>query len=212
MDRVRVVCVSDTHLAHEKGRLSVPEGDLLIHAGDGTYRGTPREIVLFNRWLAGLPHRRKVLVAGNHDLLFQKDPKAARELLSPSITYLEDAEAAIDGLRIYGSPWQPEYMDWAFNLPRGPALAATWARIPKGVDILVTHGPPRDILDRTGDGRNEGCDDLLDAVYRVAPKLHVFGHIHEAYGTLTKHGTTFVNASLCDYGYRPANAPVVLDL
>lgn len=207
---MRIVCVSDTHLAHEKRPIPIPDGDLLIHAGDGTLKGTAEELVRFDRWLAALPHRRKVLVAGNHDWLFQKDPAAARALLSPSITYLEDSEVTIDGLRIYGSPWQPEFCEWAFNLPRGPELAARWSRIPKGVDLLVTHGPPRDILDRCDDGRNEGCDDLLEAVYRVAPKIHVFGHIHEAYGTLTKHGTTFVNASVCDSTYRPANAPVVL--
>ena len=207
---MKIVCVSDTHLVHEKTRLGIPDGDLLIHAGDGTFKGTSKEIVTFNGWLASLPHRRKVLIAGNHDWLFEKRPEAARALLSPSITYLRDERVELDGLRLYGSPWQPEFAEWAFNLPRGPKLAEKWARIPEGIDILITHGPPRDILDRTSDGRNEGCDDLLKAVYRVKPRFHVFGHIHESYGTVTKHDTTFVNASLCDENYRAANAPIVL--
>jgi predicted phosphodiesterase len=209
---MKIVCVSDTHLVHEKAKLVVPDGDLLIHAGDGTFQGTAEEMGSFNRWFSALPHRRKVLVAGNHDWLFQKDPRAASALLSPSITYLEDSEITLDGLRIYGSPWQPEFCEWAFNLPRGEPLAAKWRSIPKGVDVLVTHGPPRDILDRCADGRNEGCDDLLEAVLRVAPKLHVFGHIHEAYGTVSKHGTTFVNASLCDENYRAAHPPIIVEL
>ena len=113
---------------------------------------------------------------------------------------------------MWGSPWQPWFYDWAFNLQRGPEIRAKWDRIPAGVDVLVTHGPPAGILDRVVDGRSVGCADLLDAVRRVRPLLHVFGHIHEAYGEVERDGTRFVNASTCTVRYAPVNAPVVVDL
>ncbi|MCU0866457.1 MAG: metallophosphoesterase, partial [Planctomycetes bacterium] len=127
-------------------------------------------------------------------------------------TYLEDSEVTVDGVRIWGSPWQPWFYDWAFNLERGPAIAAKWDRIPAGIDVLVTHGPPAGILDRTDQGDAVGCADLLAAVRRVRPKLHVFGHIHEAYGTLEQDGVRFVNASNCSVRYRPVQPPIVVDL
>jgi hypothetical protein len=126
--------------------------------------------------------------------------------------YLQDEAVEIEGLRIWGSPWQPEFLDWAFNLPRGAALREKWDRIPSGTDVLITHGPPQGVLDRVDEGRREGCADLLNAVARVRPRLHLFGHIHEGYGCLERDGTTFVNASICDRAYRPVNPPVVVDL
>src|SRR5690606_27797878 len=130
----------------------------------------------------------------------------------PGLTYLRDAGVEIDGVRFWGSPWQPEFFDWAFNLPRGEALAARWALVPEDTDVLITHGPPRGILDRTVTGTPVGCDDLRAALDRLAPRLHVFGHIHEAYGRVEGPRTTFVNASVCDVRYRAVNDPVVVDL
>src|SRR5512135_2235582 len=124
---MRVVCLSDTHNRHEA--LLVPDGDLLLHAGDATMRGTESEIAAFDEWLGSLPHRDKVVVAGNHDFLFQTEPAAARRLLRNAV-YLEDSGVTISGVTIWGSPWQPWFMDWAFNLPRGAPLKAVWDRIP----------------------------------------------------------------------------------
>lgn len=115
-------------------------------------------------------------------------------------------------VRIYGSPWQPEFCGWAFNLPRGPLLAAKWQAIPEDTDILITHGPPLDILDRNRGDERTGCADLAQHVKRVRPRLHVFGHIHDSYGTLVLDGTTFVNACACDYDYEPVNPPIVVEL
>jgi predicted phosphohydrolase len=209
---MRIVCMSDTHLAHLRERIDVPDGDLLIHAGDGTWKGTPREIDEFLGWLGSLPHPHKVLVAGNHDCLFEKRPADARARVPMSVRYLEDGSTVVGGLKIYGSPWQPEFLEWAFNLPRGPRLREKWDLIPTDTDILVTHGPPEGILDETPSGEPVGCRDLRRAVERVRPKLHVFGHIHHAYGTKVVGPTRFVNASVCDEAYRAANAPVVVDL
>ena len=206
---MRIVCISDTHGLHDG--LEVPDGDLLLHAGDATKHGSLEEVAAFNRFLGELPHPHKVVIAGNHDWAFQKEASLARDLITHA-TYLEDEEAVVEGLRIWGSPWQPWFYDWAFNLRRGPQLRAVWDRIPEGTDVLLTHGPPRGHGDRTTSGNEEGCSDLLDAVRRVRPRLHVFGHIHEGYGQ-TREGTTrCVNASVCTVAYRPTNPAIVVEL
>ena len=206
---MRFVCLSDTHLRH--AGLAVPAGDVLLHAGDLTASGTESEIAAAEGWLASLPHRFKVVIAGNHDFALERGPAQARKLL-PSVTYLQDEEVEIEGLRIWGSPWQPWFLDWAFNLERGADIKAKWDLIPSGIDVLLTHGPPRGILDRTASGDDAGCADLLAALARVRPRVHVFGHIHEGSGTQTCDGMRFVNASICDLGYRPVNPPRVFDL
>jgi hypothetical protein len=123
------------------------------------------------------------------------------------VTYLEDSGAVLDGVTFWGSPWQPAYNDWAFNLPRGPALAAKWARIPAGVDVLVTHSPPSGILDRGPVKARAGCDDLLRRVREARPCLHLFGHIHQDGGVWDDGGTCFANVTTweCERG------PTVLD-
>ena len=209
----RIVCISDTHLVHEKTDYPVPEGDILIHAGDATRRGNADEIGRFNEWFCELPHPNKVFVAGNHDFLFESNPALARSLLDPDIVYLEDHGTQLCGLRIWGSPWQPVFFNWAFNLSRGAPLRKKWALIPDDTDVLITHGPPHLIGDRTARGVNAGCVDLLDEVTnRIRPKAHVFGHIHEGYGRIDRDGLCFLNASSCDLRYRLVHPPLVLDL
>ncbi|MFO0983590.1 MAG: metallophosphatase domain-containing protein [Planctomycetota bacterium] len=206
---MRIVCLADTHSRHD--RVRVPAGDLLLHAGDLTKLGSASEITVFDQWLGTLPHRHKVIIAGNHDFLFEREPERARALIKNAI-YLEDRAITLDGLTIFGTPWQPEFFHWAFNLPRGEPLARKWAAIPDGVDVLMTHGPPHGIQDRVQDGELVGCADLRAALARVRPRLHVFGHIHEAYGQQLQDGTTFVNAAICDLGYAPVHAPIVITL
>ncbi|MCB9733701.1 MAG: metallophosphatase domain-containing protein [Deltaproteobacteria bacterium] len=207
---MRVVCISDTHLRH--GALTVPDGDVLVHAGDLLGHGLVDEVEEVDLWLAALPHRHKIVIAGNHDWCFEKAPAEAEAALR-SATYLRDAGVVIDGVRFWGSPWQPEFLAWAFNLPRGEPLAERWRLIPDDTDVLVTHGPPSGHGDRCFDGRRVGCEALLAAVRdRVRPRLHVFGHIHEGYGVTREGGTTFVNASACDLDYRPVQPPIVIDL
>lgn len=206
---LRLVLMSDTHGRH--GGLEVPAGDLLLHAGDLTPRGSVGQLREAARWLASLPHAHKVVIAGNHDFCLEEQPEEARRILEEEggVTYLCDEEVTLMGLRIWGSPWQPWFYDWAFNLARGAAIAERWALIPPGIDVLITHGPPEGILDRTAAGERAGCADLAEAIARVRPRLHVFGHIHEAYGRLTWDGTLYVNASTCDLGYRPLQPPVL---
>ena len=205
---MRIVCLSDTHDLHAE--IVVPDGDLLIHAGDVSQGGQPEEIRAFADWFAALPHRHKVLIAGNHDFLFERESEHARTLVTNAV-YLCDEAVEIEGLRIWGSPWQPWFYDWAFNLARGPEIRAKWDLIPEDCDILVTHGPPAGHGDVTVRGEGVGCEDLREAVRRVRPRLHVFGHIHEGYGLTRADGTVFVNASSCDVRYRPVNPPIVLE-
>lgn len=205
---MRWVCLSDTHNLH--GQLLVPAGEVLVHAGDATLRGSFDEIRAFLGWFAALPHPHKILVAGNHDFGFEKDPGAARQLVPPGITYLQDEGCEVEGVKVWGSPWQPWFYDWAFNLLRGPQIRAKWDLIPEGTEVLITHGPPARILDQVDRGP-VGCEDLLARVQTVRPKLHVFGHIHEGAGQIVQGGTRFVNASICDRNYLPINPVIVVD-
>jgi len=205
---MRLVLISDTHQRHD--RLTVPDGDVLVHAGDFSTRGAVSEVTRFNAWLGTLPHKHKVVIAGNHDFLFEREPALARSLLT-NATYLEDSGAVIEGLRFWGSPWQPRFFDWAFNLDRGAALKEKWDLIPNGIDVLIVHGPPRGVLDRTWRGEEVGCEDLREALGRVQPPLFVCGHIHEAYGEQRLGATHCINASVCDVREKPIHAPVVVD-
>jgi Icc-related predicted phosphoesterase len=207
----KVCFISDTHNLLDQVKL--PPADILIHAGDATNHGRPEEIVAFNSHLGLVKDRYRhiVFVAGNHDWLFERDPDAARSIMTNCI-YLMDSEVTIEGLRIYGSPWQPRFYDWAFNLNRGRQMAEKWRQIPHGLDVLVTHGPPWGILDITYRNDHAGCEDLLERIEEVKPRWHVFGHIHHSYGIQTGEPTSFVNACICNESYRATNAPIVVDI
>lgn len=205
---MRIVCISDTHTYHRK--IQLPDGDVLIHAGDSTSRGYTHELEALDKWFGTLPHKHKILIAGNHDFAFEVD-KFARNLIT-NATYLEDEELVIDGIKFWGSPWQPRFFNWAFNLDRGSPLKAKWDLIPQDTNVLITHGPPFGILDLTARGEPVGCEALRPKVFSLPVlKLHVFGHIHESYGVNEQGGTKFVNASICTLGYKPTNAPIVID-
>lgn len=201
-----IVCVSDTHGRHRE--LAVPNGDVLLFAGDLSNHGSPEDVSEFDDWLAALPHPHKVVICGNHDFHFERQPDDARRRIRHA-TYLQDSGTRITGLNIWGSPWQPRFFDWAFNLDRGPDIAARWALIPDDTDVLITHGPPAGILDRTSRGEAVGCVDLLGRVRELKPKLHLFGHIHEGAGVLETADTLFVNASI-GVGRRVGLGPVVV--
>lgn len=113
------------------------------------------------------------------------------------------------------TPWQPEFYDWAFNLPRGEPCAAAWHKLPEA-DVLLSHGPPLGLGDLCRGGSRAGCVNLLHEVAtRIKPAVHVFGHIHEGYGVYRSTicpGTVFVNASTCTHSYKPDNPAVVIDL
>ncbi|MCE9575741.1 MAG: metallophosphoesterase [Deltaproteobacteria bacterium] len=172
---MRIVAVADTH-TFEAELGPIPDGDVFVHAGDLIRRGTLDELAGVAAWIRGLPHRHKLVIAGNHDWCFARARAAACALLGPGVIYVEDEAVEVGGARVYGSPWQPAYMDWAYNLPRGAALAAKWARIPTGLDVLVTHGPPRPARSRRSRsrrraGRARRCADRFSqARCKIAPR------------------------------------------
>ncbi len=197
---MRIVAVADTH-TYQNHLGVLPAGDVFIHAGDMLQHGTLDELEVVAKWMRQLPHRHKVVIAGNHDWCFARRPSAARKLLGGGILFLEDEGVTIEGVSFWGSPWQPEFFGWAFNLKRGPQIAAKWKLIPDRVDVLVTHGPPRGIRDLTHDGP-AGCDDLLEAIAGRHVGAHLFGHIHEDGGTLERDGTLYANVTTweCERG------------
>ena len=211
---MRIVAFSDCHNRHQ--RLTVPAGDVLVVAGDFTELGENPEVEDFGRWLRTLPHPNKVVIAGNHDFGFQLRSKVVKKLLvdnDPTVHYLRDKDVMIGGRKFWGSPWNPWFSNWAFNVPRGPLLAQKWAAMPVDTDVLVVHGPPYGILDKTWRGDAVGDQDLLDRIAVVQPQLVIFGHIHEARGmhvhTWTSgKTTTFLNVAT-DYGHEQ---PMVFDL
>lgn len=214
----RLVIISDTHNKHKQ--LALPPGDVLIHCGDFSNHGYHKEVRSFFKWYAAQPHPHKILIAGNHDFSFDNEPDFFAETINTyqeRINYLKSSAVEIEGLKFWGSPYQPEFGKMAFNLPRGgEELYAEWSHIPVGTDVLITHGPPKRILDRAGcrAGYSDeaGCELLLNRVLQVKPKLHLFGHIHEGYGMIEKEGVAFINASIHNFEHRPNNAPVVLDI
>ncbi|MDH3214991.1 MAG: metallophosphatase domain-containing protein [Candidatus Krumholzibacteria bacterium] len=198
---MRLVILSDTHGRHR--RIDVPAGDALVHAGDfSPWIGTLKELSDFNDFLGGLPHRHKIVIAGNHDFCFQRANRVARAVLT-NAHYLEDESFEAWGLKFYGSPWQPRFLNLAFNLPRGEPLREKWALIPPDTDVLVTHGPPHGIGDQRFYGHHVGCEELLIRVRHIKPRVHIFGHVHEARGRFDIGDTIFINASSDCNGREP---------
>jgi Icc-related predicted phosphoesterase len=204
---IRIVCISDTHEWHRD--VSVPDGDLLIHAGDFTFWNHVSKIQDFNNWLGELPHRYKVVIPGNHDRVFNKDP-SMRALITNAVLLINES-VRLCGLNIWGSPVTCD--DAAYGHTRRDERAKLYASIPKDTHILVTHGPPFGILDREpGSHRREGCTELRLAVMQLQPRLHVFGHVHAGYGTYKNETTQFVNAALLGWTGDLENRPIVLDI
>lgn len=203
--------ISDTHFRHNQ--LELLGGDILIHAGDLCGYGTEDEVIVFLKWFEEQPYTHKIFIAGNHDWFFEiYDKESIDKIIPANINYLNDSGIEIEGFKIWGSPVQPEFCDWAFNRKKGADINKHWELIPKDTDILITHGTPFGILDRTASNYNAGCEMLLKKVNQIKPKLHIFGHIHEGYGMIEKDTTIFVNASSANLRYQLVNAPIVLEI
>jgi len=204
---MQLVLISDTHGYHKN--LELPHGDVLLHSGDISSRGTMQEVKDFLDWFSKQDFKHKIFIAGNHDFFFERESAEKVEALIPkNIIYLNDSGVTINGIKFWGSPVQPRFFDWAFNRDRGEDIDRHWQLIPPDVNVLLTHGPPHGILDRTADGLEVGCERLAKRIQQVKPQLSVFGHIHEAYGMKEQDGTTFVNASVLNLRYQLVNRPV----
>ena len=215
---MKITLISDTHNKHKYITDDLPGGDLLIHAGDISSMGYEHEIREFCKWYNSLDnYTNKVFIAGNHDWGFQINTEKVKEILDfyGNITYLQDNEVLVGEklVSIYGSPWQPEFYNWAFNLPRkGDELKEKWDNIPSNTDILITHGPAYGYVDKViGRTENLGCELLTERIKELKPKIHVCGHIHSGYGYTFDGDTHYINASVLNESYIYYNKPLTID-
>ena len=217
----KITFISDTHTKHDKVNGFLPGGDILIHAGDLTGRGYLNEIDDFLKWFDKIDnYDTKIFIAGNHDFGFEDNPNQIKSLLTgyKTVDYLQDDLLLVgkgdyeDMVKVWGTPWQPEFHNWAFNLPRGEKLKEKWDMIPTNTDILITHGPPHGKLDYVPyDSVNVGCEELIKRVEEIKPKINVFGHIHEGYGYVFDGNTHFINAAVLNGRYEFRNKPITVD-
>jgi len=201
---VKIVACSDTHTQQDS--LVVPDGDVFVFAGDHTGNGEPWETKRFNEWHGTLPHPHKIVIAGNHDRNLEQYPHIK---WITNATYLLDSSIVIDGVKFYGSPWTPEFCEWAFMKDLGEPMRMVWKEIPDNTDVLITHGPPHMVFDLCPDGSRAGCDELKERISNLNLKAHIFGHIHmRGYmdGVTNEvtwaPGTGFYNVSVLDHQYR----------
>ena len=225
---MRVTFISDTHCRHRM--ISLPGGDLLVFSGDFMSDGyNEMEIQDFIKWLKDLNYTYKVCIAGNHDRYCEACPVEViknkfEEYYDDGVRYISDEMIEIYGLKIYGTPYQPYFCNWAFNVSDSNKLYEIYKTIPDNLDILITHCPPYDILDKSHQPRPYygrtgeeplGSDELKKALseLNVKPRYHVFGHIHGDGGKIVEeNGTKFINASVCDEAYQPVNDIITLDI
>lgn len=207
---MKLVFISDTHTLHDK--FNIPDGDFLIHCGDVSSRGYRSEVEYFLDWYCDLPHKHKIMIPGNHDFFFEEYYEASSNYCgSRNIHLLIDSGIDLEGIKFWGSPITPYFHNWAFNRFRGSSIQPHWDKIPEGVDVLITHGPPAYMengLSMVLEGEDVGCEDLYKAIKRVNPKINAFGHIHEGYGTYDDGQTIFMNCSLLNRRYSPTNKPI----
>jgi len=185
-----ITFIADTHGLHHQLKLNA--GIVLIHAGDISEYGTEEEVKEFLYWFSRQPFIYKIFIAGNHDLFLEECTQAKRKKVIPSdIIYLQNSGIEINNIKIWGSPVTPYFLGMAFNARQGTEIKKVWNKIPADTDILITHGPPKGILDQ-----GVGDEGLLQKVNIVKPVIHCFGHAHGQNGIETINGTTFINASI----------------
>lgn len=222
MKKLKIVFISDTHTSHND--LKIPECDILIHCGDMSFLGKPNEMRDFAKWLDKQTQAKHIIVSvGNHEVAFENQLPLSRTWITehcPRVNLLIHEAKEIEGIKFFVSPYTPRFNNWAFNVDRGEPISKYWNEIPEDTEILITHGPPKGVLDdvvhisgiREGI-EHVGCQDLLDRVQKLSKlKIHAFGHIH-AWGSLTEvnKGIMFINASNCDERYNVTNKPVVIE-
>lgn len=230
----RLVFISDTHTLHSQTTKAIKDAraNILVHCGDFT-ANDPRtkvaEVIAFADWCAMLIQKEYVqdvvAIAGNHELCFDEDhpttrrdrpgaPETCKILLEQAdVDYLQDSGCEVQGLKFYGTPWTQRFYDWAFQIDTAAQDEAIFEKVPEGIDVLLTHGPPYKIRDYMPRGEYVGSPALREALNRVRPRVHAFGHIHFTYGmTVTGEGVLSINAATCRADMKPKNPPMVIDL
>jgi len=202
---ISIVCFSDTHSLHEE--IKLPAAHIALFTGDLMTSGkNKKELIRFLEWYDKQPVQHKVMIAGNHDFYFERHPGYAKHYVDKTdVIYLENSSVELEGLKIYGTPIQPEFCNWAFN-KIFPVREDYFSKIPMDTNILMTHCPPEGKLDQVESvfsaGYRVGDDALRMRVDTVKPIIHCFGHIHGDFGIEEVQDTTYVNASCLDEQYR----------
>lgn len=213
---LKIVCISDTHSYHRK--INVPKGDVLISAGDITWRGEVDILEDFAMWMAGQPHKYKISILGNHDKFEYRNQDVPPKIFQKyGINFLHNSGIDIDGIYFWGSPVSPFFHNWAWNVHRGKDIAKVWSQIPDNTNILITHGPAYGKLDRVEKvyaHDNVGCKDLLLRIKELKSlKASIAGHLHLQGGNMLEiNGVKYVNAACCDEAYNPIQPPVVFEI
>lgn len=217
---LKIVAFSDIHEQFEKIP-KMPDGDVLVCAGDITYRGSLEVIERFADWMKKFPHKYKVIVFGNHETFKRfggdEEPLALKIIEEAGLTLLKNSGIDIDGTYFWGSPATPQFGNWAYMYKRGEPAVKQWAQIPDDTSVLITHGPAFGILDDAPRGRGKfekvGCEALLDRIWELKKlKAHCFGHIHNSYGVREIEGVKFANVAICNEDYEPVNQPQVIEI
>ena len=231
---MQIIAISDTHGKHRD--VELPKGDVLVHAGDFTVHGEKSVTLDFVNWFSEQSFEHKIFISGNHDMWAEShEVELSRYASEQGVHYLCNSSVELEGMKFWGSPKTPRFMDWAFMYSPGREAESQWSQIPATMDVIVTHGPPQGILDdlyvasdnkidndlglasavgshSPAQSQSVGCEALAKRVMQIKPRLHVFGHIHEAFGSVRVGRTQFVNASVMDRHYNLANSPHQLDL
>ena len=207
---MRIVFISDTHGKHAE--LGTLRGDVLVHCGDfcDGYMNNGHSLAEIDEWFAAQDFALILCVGGNHDFLAESLHESGQRVFRNAV-YLVDAAYDFAGITFYGAPWLPALTGWAHFLPDGDR-SRKWDLIPESTDILITHTPPLGLLDKPRSGRSIGCAYLRDAVERIGPKLHCFGHVHANPGCLAVSGTEFINATMVNSDIEITYAPVVREM
>ena len=226
---MKIVVISDTHSLHSG--VKIPECDYLLHAGDITGNGSVSHVLDIAEWFTDLKEEKIVkeniiTIAGNHDECLEVNPYKifAKDYLRDFV-YLENESFTLkNGMKIYGSPYTPRFLNWFFMLDRGEEMKKNWDLIPADTDILLTHGPAYGILDevdikyrRKGEDPNVGCKDLKNKLETMTQiKYVIHGHIHNGYGVSVpgkkKNEITYINCSICNEDYNPVNDPILIEV
>ncbi len=206
---MKLVILSDNHNNY---RFDVPHGDILIHCGDFTFSGSNHEIEKFKIWIQSQPHKYKLFIWGNHELIEHDENFWKNELEEVGAICLHNTEVQINGVQFFGSSFTPIFGDWAF-MHSAIQRKKYWENAPN-CDVLITHGPPSGILSQNYNNIDCGCEFLNEYILKYKPKLHAFGHIHEAHGLQKEKNfnTTFANVSILDEGYRMINKPMIFEI
>eukprot|EP01001_Neometanema_parovale_P007869 NODE_4156_length_1107_cov_87.628049_g3959_i0.p1 GENE.NODE_4156_length_1107_cov_87.628049_g3959_i0~~NODE_4156_length_1107_cov_87.628049_g3959_i0.p1 ORF type:complete len:302 (-),score=33.83 NODE_4156_length_1107_cov_87.628049_g3959_i0:129-1034(-) len=215
-DRFTILHMSDTH-RFIRPSMVLPDADVLIHSGDFSVDGTIEEYEEFDAWLASKAAQfpTRIVVLGNHDVREFKDDFPTMRSLLPHATHVPIFEEVhLHGARLFGAPWH-WFQNWKYAFKAGcKDMKTRFDQIPTGLDILVTHGPSRGLLDLAHRRYTSGSEELRRHLAVARPRVHLHGHIHEQYGTHAGQDGTHmvVNAAMSDEQTRfLENGPILID-